>query len=99
MKKNINDLFILVACVKDVQFLTELTNLNITQDAEKGFIFESFPPVLYLQLKRFNYDIQRETMIKVTRLKICVFDEIFFFLPNSYYIRLMIDTSFQWKLI
>lgn len=35
------------------------------QDAKKGIIFESFPPVLHLQLKRFEYDIQRDAMIKV----------------------------------
>jgi ubiquitin carboxyl-terminal hydrolase 7 len=35
------------------------------QDAKKGIIFESFPPVLHLQLKRFEYDIQRDAMVKV----------------------------------
>lgn len=35
------------------------------QDARKGVIFESFPPVLHLQLKRFEYDIQRDAMMKV----------------------------------
>ncbi|KIK98862.1 hypothetical protein PAXRUDRAFT_823415 [Paxillus rubicundulus Ve08.2h10] len=35
------------------------------QDAKKGFVFESFPPVLHLQLKRFEYDIQRDAMIKI----------------------------------
>ena len=28
-------------------------------------LFESFPPVLQLQLKRFEYDFQRDTMVKV----------------------------------
>ena len=37
----------------------------MTQDAKKGVIFESFPPVLHLQLKRFEYDIQRDAMVKV----------------------------------
>lgn len=36
------------------------------QDAKKGVIFEDFPPVLHLQLKRFEYDMMRDTMIKVT---------------------------------
>lgn len=36
------------------------------QDAEKGIIFESFPPVLHLQLKRFEYDMQRDAMVKVS---------------------------------
>lgn len=37
------------------------------QDAKKGIIFQSFPPVLHLQLKRFEYDIQRDAMVKVRR--------------------------------
>ncbi|CCF60039.1 hypothetical protein KAFR_0I02600 [Kazachstania africana CBS 2517] len=35
------------------------------QDAEKGVIFESFPPVLHLQLKRFEYDFNYDQLIKV----------------------------------
>lgn len=35
------------------------------QDAKKGVIFESFPQVLHLQLKRFEYDIHRDAMMKV----------------------------------
>ncbi|KAL8822613.1 MAG: hypothetical protein Q9191_006654, partial [Dirinaria sp. TL-2023a] len=35
------------------------------QDARKGVIFESFPQVLHLQLKRFEYDINRDAMTKV----------------------------------
>ncbi|KAJ1742827.1 ubiquitin-specific protease ubp15 [Coemansia sp. RSA 989] len=35
------------------------------QDARKGVIFESFPPVLQLQLKRFEYDFQRDAMVKI----------------------------------
>jgi ubiquitin C-terminal hydrolase len=35
------------------------------QDAKKGIIFQSFPPVLHLQLKRFEYDVQRDAMVKV----------------------------------
>lgn len=35
------------------------------QDALKGVSFERFPPVLHLQLKRFEYDMIRDTMIKV----------------------------------
>ncbi|KAF2746178.1 cysteine proteinase [Sporormia fimetaria CBS 119925] len=35
------------------------------QDARKGVIFESFPDVLHLQLKRFEYDIHRDAMMKV----------------------------------
>ncbi|RCH90033.1 hypothetical protein CU098_004566 [Rhizopus stolonifer] len=35
------------------------------QDACKGVSFEKFPPVLHLQLKRFEYDMQRDTMVKI----------------------------------
>lgn len=35
------------------------------QDAKKGVVFESFPPVLHLQLKRFEYDLQRDSNVKV----------------------------------
>ncbi|KAF9301521.1 hypothetical protein BGZ74_006608 [Mortierella antarctica] len=35
------------------------------QDARKGVIFESLPPVLHLQLKRFEYDIERDAMVKI----------------------------------
>jgi ubiquitin carboxyl-terminal hydrolase 7 len=35
------------------------------QDAKKGVIFESFPDVLHLQLKRFQYDIDHDAMMKV----------------------------------
>ncbi|KAF9328417.1 hypothetical protein BG006_008390 [Podila minutissima] len=35
------------------------------EDARKGVIFESLPPVLHLQLKRFEYDIERDAMVKI----------------------------------
>ena len=35
------------------------------QDAKKGVIFEKFPPVLHLQLRRFEYDIEKDAMCKV----------------------------------
>ncbi|KAL3154338.1 hypothetical protein ABBQ32_013820 [Trebouxia sp. C0010 RCD-2024] len=35
------------------------------QDARKGVLFDDFPPVLQLQLKRFEYDFQRDMMIKI----------------------------------
>ncbi|KAL3422872.1 ubiquitin carboxyl-terminal hydrolase [Phlyctema vagabunda] len=35
------------------------------QDAKKGVIFESFPDVLHLQLKRFQYDFERDAMMKI----------------------------------
>ncbi|CAO3700741.1 unnamed protein product [Rhizopus stolonifer] len=35
------------------------------QDAKKGVIFESLPPVLHMQLKRFEYDIIEDDMVKI----------------------------------
>lgn len=37
----------------------------VFQDAKKGVLFIDFPPVLQLQLKRFEYDFMRDTMVKV----------------------------------
>ena len=36
------------------------------QDARKGVLFENFPPVLELQLKRFEYNFQTDMMVKVS---------------------------------
>ncbi|RKO91720.1 cysteine proteinase [Blyttiomyces helicus] len=35
------------------------------QDAKKGVIFHSFPPVIHMQLKRFEYDMMRHAMVKI----------------------------------
>ncbi|KAJ3072248.1 hypothetical protein HDU99_002237, partial [Rhizoclosmatium hyalinum] len=35
------------------------------QRAKKGVVFTSFPPVLFMQLKRFEYDMERDTMVKI----------------------------------
>jgi ubiquitin carboxyl-terminal hydrolase 7 len=35
------------------------------QDARKGVLFESLPPVLSLHLKRFEYDFVKDVMIKI----------------------------------
>lgn len=35
------------------------------QDAKKGVLFGNLPPVLQLQLKRFEYDFHRDTMVKI----------------------------------
>lgn len=35
------------------------------QDARKGVWFLDFPPVLELHLRRFDYDFQRDTMVKI----------------------------------
>lgn len=38
------------------------------QDAKKGVVFESFPPVLHLQLKRFEYDFMVDDLVKIDDL-------------------------------
>jgi ubiquitin carboxyl-terminal hydrolase 7 len=38
------------------------------QDAKKGVLFDDFPPVLQLQLKRFEYDFARDAMVKINDL-------------------------------
>lgn len=35
------------------------------QDAKKGVVFQSFPPVLHLQLKRFEYDFKVDDLVKI----------------------------------
>ncbi|KAJ1554471.1 hypothetical protein HK096_003399, partial [Nowakowskiella sp. JEL0078] len=35
------------------------------QDAKKGVTFQKFPPMLHLQLKRFEYDMIRDAMVKI----------------------------------
>jgi len=35
------------------------------QDARKGVLFQDFPPVLQLQLKRFEYDFVHDMMVKI----------------------------------
>ncbi|TID26192.1 hypothetical protein CANINC_002819 [Pichia inconspicua] len=35
------------------------------QDAEKGVIFEQFPDVLHVQLKRYEYDFETDNMAKI----------------------------------
>jgi len=35
------------------------------QDAEKGIIFEKFPPVLNVHLKRFEFNLEKMAMVKV----------------------------------
>ena len=67
--KNLNDSFkdyIAVETLEgDNQYMAEGLGM---QDARKGVIFESFPDVVHLQLKRFEYDIQKDAMVKVPSL-------------------------------
>jgi ubiquitin carboxyl-terminal hydrolase 7 len=39
------------------------------QDAQKGIAFLTFPPVLHMQLKRFEYDFNRDAIVKVIYLR------------------------------
>ncbi|KAG2058769.1 cysteine proteinase [Suillus hirtellus] len=38
------------------------------QDMKKGILVQSFPPVLHLQLKHFEYDIQHDAMARINNL-------------------------------
>jgi hypothetical protein len=46
---------------------------RLLQDARKGVLFMDFPPVLQLQLKRFEYDFMRDTMVKVKKLLMALY--------------------------
>jgi hypothetical protein len=46
---------------------------RLLQDAKKGVLFMDFPPVLQLQLKRFEYDFMRDTMVKVKKLLMALY--------------------------
>jgi ubiquitin carboxyl-terminal hydrolase 7 len=35
------------------------------QDARAGVMFQSLPPVLHLVLKRYEYDMERDAVVKV----------------------------------
>lgn len=62
------------------------------QDAKKGIVFQSFPPVLHIQLKRFEYDIQRDAMVKV-----CSNNYKWWTIPLREIFRLMTATNFPSK--
>ncbi|KAH7100498.1 hypothetical protein BKA62DRAFT_706491 [Auriculariales sp. MPI-PUGE-AT-0066] len=46
----------------DMKYSTERYGLQV---ADKGVHFDSFPPVLWLQLKRYEYTVGQDAMIKV----------------------------------
>jgi len=76
------------------------------KDARKGVIFESLPPVLQLQLKRFEYDIERDAMVKVRKyiIELYVMLEVKFkvlllILFSSLNLRLMIVLNSPIQLI
>ncbi|KAL6507816.1 CSN-associated deubiquitinating enzyme Ubp12 [Orobanche gracilis] len=48
----------------DNKYHAEAHGLQV-YDARKGVLFMDFPPVLQLQLKRFEYDFVRDTMVKI----------------------------------
>ncbi|KAL9675747.1 hypothetical protein QQ045_003953 [Rhodiola kirilowii] len=57
------DKYVEVECMDgDNKYQSEQYGL---QDAKKGVLFIDFPPVLQLQLKRFEYDFNRDTMVKI----------------------------------
>jgi len=57
---NCEDLFVV-----NIFFIYKNVFNYILKDAKKGVIFQSFPPVLQLHLKRFEYDFIHDAMIKV----------------------------------
>ncbi|KAI8985250.1 hypothetical protein BDB01DRAFT_721890 [Pilobolus umbonatus] len=62
LKESFDDYITVETLEGDNKYMAEGYGL---QDAHKGVIFESFPPVLHLQLKRFEYDFIRDTMVKI----------------------------------
>ncbi|CAG8491983.1 14575_t:CDS:10, partial [Cetraspora pellucida] len=64
--KTLNDSFLEYireeSCEGNNKYKTETYGL---QNAKKGVIFESFPPVLRIQLKRFEYDMQKDATVKI----------------------------------
>lgn len=64
-------------CVIDNIYIESIINFLILQEAKKGITIESFPSVLHLQLKRFEYDLQDATVKKV-------FNEIIINRPLDY---------------
>ncbi|KAJ1330401.1 hypothetical protein BSLG_009535 [Batrachochytrium salamandrivorans] len=64
--KNLHDSFVEYCAVETMdgenKYFAEGFGL---QDAKKGVVFSEFPPVLHLQLKRFEYDIERDALVKM----------------------------------
>ncbi|CAG8722751.1 6005_t:CDS:2, partial [Dentiscutata heterogama] len=60
--KTLSDSFMNYIREESCEYQTETYGL---QDAKKGVIFESFPPVLRIQLNRFEYDSQKDTVVKI----------------------------------
>ncbi|GER45747.1 ubiquitin carboxyl-terminal hydrolase [Striga asiatica] len=54
-----------VISLVDVLYVQQASIVSLQEDAKKGVLFIDFPPVLQLQLKRFEYDFMRDTMVKL----------------------------------
>lgn len=64
------------------------------EDVQRGVIIEAFPPVLHLQLKRYQYDISQDAMVK--------FDQFFEFpeeIDLSPYLAADVDRSEPWEYV
>ena len=61
-------------CTSFLFILFCIFNKHCTQDAEKGILFASFPPVLHLHLMRFQYDPITDSSVKFNDK--CEFPEI-----------------------
>jgi len=63
LRQSFEDLVAVETMEGDNQYRAEGHGL---QDAKKGIRFINFPPVLHLQLKRFEYDFNKDQIIKVS---------------------------------
>ncbi|KAF0549637.1 putative ubiquitin-specific processing protease 21 [Gigaspora margarita] len=64
--KTLNDSFMNYILEKSCEGINKYQTENYgLQDVKKSVIFESFPPVLRIQLKRFEYDLQGNTIVKI----------------------------------
>ena len=61
------------------------------QEAKKGVIFAKFPPVLHLQLMRFQYDPMTDTNVKINDRFVGLFVWLFF---TTFFVTARIS---QWK--
>ena len=55
----------------DLPAITSVLTPPPMQDAKRGVLFKSFPPVLFLQLKRFEFDYERGITVKVRSFAAC----------------------------
>ena len=57
--------FCVLLCIPFICFTSEFDFILFYQEAKKGVIFAKLPPVLHLQLMRFQYDPMTDTNVKI----------------------------------